>query len=64
MNRISKTLKEKDNILSIYFTAGFPEINSTNEIFSNPQHNYTKELLRAIPKPNPIGREERKKKRL
>ena len=40
------------------------EINSTNEIFSNPQHNYTKELLRAIPEPNPIGREERKKKRL
>ena len=40
------------------------EINSTNEIFSNPQHNYTKELLRAIPKPNPVGREERKKKRL
>ncbi len=39
------------------------EINSTNEIFSNPQHNYTKELLRAIPEPNPIGREERKKKR-
>jgi len=40
------------------------EINSTNEIFSNPQHNYTKELLRAIPEPNPVGREERKKKRL
>ena len=35
MNRISKTLKEKDNILSIYFTAGFPEINSTNEIIKN-----------------------------
>ena len=40
------------------------EINSTNEIFSKPQHNYTKELLRAIPEPNPVGREERKKKRL
>lgn len=35
MNRISKTLKEKDNILSIYFTAGFPELNSTTEIIKN-----------------------------
>ena len=35
MNRISKTLKEKDNILSIYFTAGFPELNSTVEIIKN-----------------------------
>ena len=40
------------------------EINFTNEIFAYPQHNYTKELLRAIPEPNPIGREERKAKRL
>ena len=35
MNRISKTLKKKDNILSIYFTAGFPELNSTIEIIKN-----------------------------
>jgi ABC-type oligopeptide transport system ATPase subunit len=27
-------------------------------------HSYTKELLRAIPEPDPEGREERKKKRL
>lgn len=40
------------------------EINVTNEIFNDPQHSYTKELLRAIPEPNPIGREERKAKRL
>ena len=32
MNRIDKTLKEKDNILSIYFTAGYPHLKSTNEI--------------------------------
>ena len=37
MNRINKTLNEKDNILSIYFTAGFPEINSTNEIIKKNQ---------------------------
>ena len=33
------------------------------EIFSNPKHEYTKELLRAIPKPNPEGRDKRKKQR-
>ena len=26
MNRIDKTLKENDNILSIYFTAGYPHL--------------------------------------
>lgn len=40
------------------------EINETGQIFSDPQHDYTKELLRAIPEPNPFGREERKRKRL
>jgi len=40
------------------------EINFTQDIFNNPKHSYTKELLRAIPEPNPIGREERKAKRL
>ncbi len=35
MNRIDKTLKERDNILSIYFTAGFPELNSTTEIIKS-----------------------------
>ena len=40
------------------------EINGTSQIFSDPQHDYTKELLRAIPEPDPFGREERKRKRL
>ena len=40
------------------------EINETGQIFSNPQHDYTRELLRAIPEPDPFGREERKRKRL
>ena len=35
MNRIDKTLKEKDNILSIYFTAGYPQLKSTTEIIKN-----------------------------
>ena len=33
MNRIQKLFKQKDkNILSIYFTAGFPTLNNTLEI--------------------------------
>ena len=40
------------------------EINETGQIFSDPQHDYTKELLRAIPEPDPFGREERKRRRL
>ena len=35
MNRIDKTLKENDNILSIYFTAGYPHLKSTTEIIKN-----------------------------
>ena len=40
------------------------EINDTDDIFKDPKHSYTKELLRAIPEPDPVGREDRKKKRL
>ena len=40
------------------------EFNETSEIFDDPKHDYTKELLRAIPKPNPVGRDDRKKSRL
>ena len=40
------------------------ELNTTQEIFSNPNHDYTQELLRAIPEPDPVGREERKIQRL
>ena len=32
MNRINKLFNEKDNILSIYFTAGYPSLNDTNHI--------------------------------
>ena len=40
------------------------EYNEVDKIFNNPQHEYTKTLLTAIPQPNPKGREERKKERL
>ena len=32
MNRINKVLEQKKDILSIYFTAGFPKIDDTEEI--------------------------------
>ena len=32
MNRINKLFDKKDNILSIYFTAGYPSLNDTNYI--------------------------------
>ena len=35
----------------------------TEKIFNDPQHQYTKTLLAAIPQPNPEGRKERIKKR-
>ena len=40
------------------------ESGSAKTIFSNPQHDYTKKLLKAIPIPDPKGRDERKKLRL
>ena len=40
------------------------EINDTDDIFKDPKHSYTKELLRSIPEPDPVGREDRKMKRL
>ena len=40
------------------------EYNTVEEIFRNPNHEYTKTLLSSIPQPNPKGREERKEGRL
>lgn len=36
------------------------ETGTTDEIFSNPVHPYTKSLLSAIPQPNPIAEKERR----
>ena len=38
------------------------EINDTDDIFKDPKHSYTKELLRAIPEPDPVGRKIEKEK--
>ena len=56
-------VKHISNRIGVMYLGELVEINNTGEIFSNPQHDYTKSLLHAIPIPDPKGREERKKKR-
>ena len=54
-------VKHISDRVGVMYSGELVEINKTDSIFSNPKHEYTKELLRAIPKPNPEGRDERKK---
>ena len=49
--------------IAVMYLGEVVEYNKTKEIFNNPQHQYTKTLLAAIPQPNPDGREERIQKR-
>ena len=53
-------VKHISNRVGVMYNGELVEIHETSNIFNNPQHNYTKELLRAIPQPDPQGREERK----
>ena len=57
-------VKHISNRIGVMYGGELVEINQTEKIFDNPQHSYTQELLRAIPQPNPVGREERKRSRL
>ena len=57
-------VKHISNRVGVMYNGKLVEIHDTNNIFNNPEHNYTKELLRAIPKPDPQGREDRKIDRL
>ena len=57
-------VKHISNRVGVMYNGELVEINNTDEIFHQPEHAYTKELLRAIPQPDPFGREERKKSRL
>ena len=50
--------------IGVMYLGNLVEFGTTDEIFSNPQHDYTRTLLSAIPQPNPKGREQRKKNRL
>ena len=49
--------------VAVMYHGNLVEFNTIDEIFSNPQHDYTKTLLHAIPVPDPEGRDQRKKKR-
>ena len=57
-------VKHISNRVGVMYNGELVEINNTDEIFHQPEHDYTKELLRAIPQPDPFGREDRKKSRL
>ena len=50
--------------IAVMYLGELVEFGNTEDIFSNPQHNYTKTLLTSIPYPNPKGREKRKQERL
>ena len=56
-------VKHISNRVGVMYLGNLVEINNTSEIFTDPQDDYTKTLLKAIPEPNPEGREERKSKR-
>ena len=49
--------------IAVMYLGEVVEYNKTKNIFNNPQHQYTKTLLAAIPQPNPDGRDDRIKKR-
>ena len=57
-------VKHISSHVAVMYLGEVVEFNEVNEIFNNPQHEYTKTLLTAIPQPNPDGREKRKKERL
>ena len=46
------------------YLGNLEESGDSETIFKNPQHDYTKKLLKAIPIPDPDGREKRKQERL
>ena len=49
--------------IAVMYLGEAVEYDTTENIFSNPQHEYTKTLLASIPIASPKGREERKVKR-
>jgi tryptophan synthase alpha chain len=56
MNRIKDTFQRKSkNILSIYFTAGFPELNSTMEILKGLQDNGVDMVELGMPFSDPLA---------
>ena len=50
--------------IAVMYLGELVEFGNTKKVFSDPQHDYTKNLLESIPHPDPVGREARKDKRL
>ena len=55
MNRINKVLKNKKEILSIYFTAGFPEINDTCSIIKSLEKSGVDIIEIGLPYSDPLA---------
>ncbi len=55
MNRINELLNRKDNILSIYFTAGYPELNDTVSILQSLEAAGTDLVEIGIPFSDPLA---------
>lgn len=47
--------------IAVMYRGKIVEIGSADEIYNNPQHEYTKSLLSAIPLPNPVYEKSRKR---
>ena len=57
-------VKHISSDIGVMYLGNLVESGNSEEIFKNPQHDYTKKLLTSIPIPDPKNRAERKKQRL
>ena len=55
MNRINVLLTKKDNILSIYFTAGYPKLNDTKSVIKSLENNGADLIEVGVPFSDPIA---------
>jgi tryptophan synthase alpha chain len=55
MNRINKKLQEKENILSIYFSAGYPSLNDTAKIIEDLEKSGVDLIEIGLPFSDPLA---------
>ena len=55
INRIDQVFKKKKKILSIYFTAGFPNLNDTPKIIENLQNSGVDIIEIGLPFSDPLA---------
>ena len=55
MNRIDKKLKEENKLLSIYFTAGYPNINDTVTIIKDLEKSGVDMIEIGLPFSDPLA---------